>query len=34
MGSRDADPKLLCSSEMRRFQGSTGSGELGFSRAN
>ena len=34
MGSRDADPKLLCSSGMRRFQGSIGSGELGFSRAN
>ena len=34
MSSRDADPKLLCSSGMRRFQGSIGSGELGFSRAN
>ena len=33
MGSRDADPKLLCSSGMR-FQGSIGSGELGFSRTN
>ena len=34
MGPRDADPKLLCSSGMRKLQGSIGSGELGFSRTN
>ena len=34
MGSRDTDPKLLCSSGIRGFQALIGSGEFGFSRAN
>ena len=34
MGPKDADPKLLCSSGLRKFQASVGSGELGFSSVN
>ena len=34
MGPRDADPKPLCPSGMRRTQGSVGPGKFGSSRAN
>ena len=32
MGSKDADPKPICSLGMRELQGPIGSGEIWFSR--